>query len=944
MLSGDLQQNDTSSTTGSTIVGTNAYHVVTAVRVSASTLLDGFYITAGNARDNGGGMYNSDYSNPTLTNVYFSSNKATERGGGMYNDYSNPTLTNVSFSGNSAIDGGGMYNSYYSNPTLNTVFFTGNKATGSGGGMYNDSSSLTLNNVTFNSNVAKNGGGIFNNDSDLTLDNVTFSSNKATGSGGGMYNDLSTLTLTNVTFSSNTATDSGGGIYNSHLSILTLTTVNFSGNSATAGGGMYSQGCPYVFNATFTNNKANNGDGGGIVSSGCILVLNNVTFSGNTATGNGGGIFIDGGTSTLTNITVIGNTSNNRGGGIFNSAVTLHLTNAIIRDNTATRDGGGMFNEFGYLFLANVTIIRNTAGSSVGGIYTRGNAAVASFRNVLIDGNSAKTYTSLQQSYSETSIKDAPYRISPNDTSAAQVKRDADGKITDPTGLQIGTTCPYADIVGVKRNDPCTVGAYEFTGKLAGSTTTAALSAATLASQSLTWNTAAGTVTLDLPSGAIAQPTWLFYDPTSATVPALVNLSLSAASDGTFQSLPDFAFAIPVTLTIPYTATEALELRRFDATAGVWTTTGITTAGQTATTRSFALTRVGQYGLFPVPTSVWLEARASSPAGLQAIPGGTLLTYQLTLHNAGQAPASGVVVSDTLPLGVTFANWVNQDTAALDGTRINWQPADIAVGGSASISFTVNSSNAAPYLGQSIVNTVAYTLGDTSDTAQVAFSLNGPPTVTVISMTTPISTPLTIVPFLLGISNPDGSPLTMSIGTPQHGTATLVGSTIIYTPTADFMGNDTFSYTVQDGTFSVSSTVEVRVATLAFPFVGQSVDARTIMPGQTLTYQITIGNGQEAAVQQGIITTTLPISLTFGQWLTQDNATLTGNTITWGPSDLGLNTSKTISFTVVVDPAAAGTRITNTAQFTARNADPASDTLTLHVIAPRRTYLPLIMR
>ena len=385
-------------------------------------------------------------------------------------------------------------------------------------------------------------------------------------------------------------------------------------------------------------------------------------------------------------------------------------------------------------------------------------------------------------------------------------------------------------------------------------------------------------------------------------------------------------------------------MRRYDATAGVWTTEGSTTVDQTATSLSFTLSRVGEYALFPVPTSVWIEVRASSPVGLQAIPGDTLLTYDVTLHNASQAPASGVVVSDTLPLGVTFDAWVSQDTATFDGTRITWQPADIAEGGSASISFTARASSAADYLGQPIVNTAAYSLGDTSASAQVAFSLNGPPSLTVISMTTPSNTPLSIVPLLLGISNPDGSPLTLSIGIPQHGSATLIGTTIYYTPTADFLGNDSFTYTVQDGAFSVSSEVQVRVADLAFPFVGQTVDARTVMPGRTFTYTLSLGNGDEAAVQQGSITLTLPLSLTFGAWLTQDTATLVGRTITWGPQTFALNSRQTISFTVVVAKAAEGMSITSTAQFTATNADPSSDTFTLDVLVPERTYLPAVGR
>jgi hypothetical protein len=121
----------------------------------------------------------------------------------MSNSHSQPTLTNVTFSGNSASQygGGGMYN-YYSSPTLTDVIFSGNLAQNGGGGMYNESSSPTLTNVVFSGNYAKFGGGMSNEEfSNTTLTNVTFSGNTAyaTAYGSGIYNYwYSNPTLKNV--------------------------------------------------------------------------------------------------------------------------------------------------------------------------------------------------------------------------------------------------------------------------------------------------------------------------------------------------------------------------------------------------------------------------------------------------------------------------------------------------------------------------------------------------------------------------------------------------------------------------------------------------------------------------------------------------------------------------------------------------------------------------
>lgn len=73
ILSGDIDSNDITDPSGvvtdpANIVGANVYHVVKNNDVDETALLDGFVITAGQADDDGGGMYNFN-SSPTITNV-----------------------------------------------------------------------------------------------------------------------------------------------------------------------------------------------------------------------------------------------------------------------------------------------------------------------------------------------------------------------------------------------------------------------------------------------------------------------------------------------------------------------------------------------------------------------------------------------------------------------------------------------------------------------------------------------------------------------------------------------------------------------------------------------------------------------------------------------------------------------------------------------------------
>ncbi|MFN8473344.1 MAG: choice-of-anchor Q domain-containing protein [Anaerolineae bacterium] len=163
VLSGDLNGDDGPNFANN---GDNSYHVVTAISVDDSAILDGFTVRGGNAIadspiNSGGGMYNTG--SPTLTNIAFSGNSAYYYGGGMDNDGGSPTLTNVTFSRNRGDLGGGMGNSGGS-PTLTNVTFSGNYAQEYGGGMYNASgNNVTLTNVTFSGNsVGFLGGGIAN--------------------------------------------------------------------------------------------------------------------------------------------------------------------------------------------------------------------------------------------------------------------------------------------------------------------------------------------------------------------------------------------------------------------------------------------------------------------------------------------------------------------------------------------------------------------------------------------------------------------------------------------------------------------------------------------------------------------------------------------------------------------------------------------------------------
>lgn len=144
----------------------NSYHVVTAQALTGSAVLDGFFITAGNAnggtvQTNRGGAMVSLSGGPMIINCTFQDNRSASGGGAIYQ---NGTLrvVNSRFLGNLSAAGGAVLNDGGS-PTFVNCIFSGNGAGDAGGGaMLNLGASATIVNCTFSENQAGAGGGIRN--------------------------------------------------------------------------------------------------------------------------------------------------------------------------------------------------------------------------------------------------------------------------------------------------------------------------------------------------------------------------------------------------------------------------------------------------------------------------------------------------------------------------------------------------------------------------------------------------------------------------------------------------------------------------------------------------------------------------------------------------------------------------------------------------------------
>ena len=187
-LSGDINRSGTHDG--------NSIAVVTGLNINNSAVIDGFFITKGNADINevfapppgntdrtGGGMYIFNGS-PIVKNCTFTDNKALF-GGAMYTTGSSPTIHNCIFQGNTAFIGGGIQITSSSSPEFLNCIFIGNVSDNDGGAMYITASSTpTIINSTLSGNAAGGqGGGLYiNNNADVSISNSIIWNNSATPS------------------------------------------------------------------------------------------------------------------------------------------------------------------------------------------------------------------------------------------------------------------------------------------------------------------------------------------------------------------------------------------------------------------------------------------------------------------------------------------------------------------------------------------------------------------------------------------------------------------------------------------------------------------------------------------------------------------------------------------------------------------------------------------
>jgi hypothetical protein len=219
------------------------------------------------------------------------------------------------------------------------------------------------------------------------------------------------------------------------------------------------------------------------------------------------------------------------------------------------------------------------------------------------------------------------------------------------------------------------------------------------------------------------------------------------------------------------------------------------------------------------------------------------------------------------------------------------------------------------------VPVVTYTMtdGSNNDTSTLSISVtpvNDAPTAVADTATTATDTPVTInaSTLIINDSDSDGDPLTLfSVQDATHGTVSLNGSDVVFTPTAGYFGAASFNYTISDGhggmaTTKVDLTVNAAPVAVADTVAGTSNTPLTIASASLLSND-SDPNGDPLTISSVLDATNGTVSLVGGNVVFTPNKDYVGEaSFTYTVSDgHGGTASASVSLTIAADLLKAGT-------------------------------------
>ncbi|MGL6072775.1 MAG: beta strand repeat-containing protein [Fimbriiglobus sp.] len=774
-----------------------------------------------------------------LSGLTISGGDSAGSGGGIASS-GNLTLANSTISGNTSVFGGGVSISAGTAVISNSVI-SQNNASGDGGGL-RSIGDLTINNSLIVSNQTSGGGGGLLNKGTLTMSNSSVFANQSGVQGGGLRNLLGEAKLTNTSFLNNVSGRFGGGIDNGATLTLVNSTITGNRTKSDSGGGFSAYATDTVFNSIIAGNfVGETGTTPNDVAFGIDTGKNNLIGNAGTA----------GGLSNGTNGNIVGN----NGAGTINIDTVLTTSEWVLNGGqTPTRglasgspaldkgdktlagvpgtDQRGVARVFGpnvdigavefqsmnfvvdttldkldildlktalreAVFAAQVNPGRDTITFSPGQTLTLNGTELPIASDVTIDGGVAGTTISGDNKSSIFNIDDLNFEAQSSVTlrnlHITAGKSPADGgAIFSNENLTIENTTISASQTGgygggIRNGDKGTLSLTNVT--LSGNTALAA-GGAIYNSSGLVANFI--TVTNNKSTNDLGGGIGTFQGVATSQT-RLSNSIVAGNFKGTTPS--DIAERNLDTASANNIIGDA-------ASAGGLTNTNGNTIGVTVS--SLLNTTLANNG-GPAPT------HALVPGSKALSGGGSFATDQRGFPRNGPVNIGAwqnqnpVVTPSTLPQGVVgttynqslSAGFANQPAGTTYSFTGNVLPGGLALSGN-TIQGTPTTAATTTFGITATASTGDFGITPVTLAIVNSSSVNTPPVARDDTATTKQATAVTI-DILANDTDANDDPLTVVVGNAANGTVTFVNGKAIYTPNAQFVGEDFFGYTVTDG-------------------------------------------------------------------------------------------------------------------------------------------------
>ena len=325
---------------------------------------------------------------------------------------------------------------------------------------------------------------------------------------------------------------------------------------------------------------------------------------------------------------------------------------------------------------------------------------------------------------------------------------------------------------------------------------------------------------------------------------------------------------------------------------------------------------------------------------------GTQAGYTVTVSNVGISPAKNVVLTDVLPPEVSFVSATPAPTSIV-GNTVTWSLGDIAVGGSAVITITVDvdaTAGAATNTASVTTDSLEGGQGLANNTASCSSAVKSPDvvvskdcpidmisgdpasyTVTVsnagtsparnVVLTDVLPAEVSFVAATPAETSVAGNTVTWNLGDIAAGGSVVVAITVDVDATAGTATNTVSATTdsVEGGEGTANNSASCS-STVKSPDVVVSKDCPIDMiSGTQASYTVTVSNAGTSAARNVVVTDVLPPEVSLVS-ATPAPTSVVGNTLTWGLGDIAEGGLVVITIDVNVD--ATGGTATNAASAT----------------------------